>query len=446
MCSSVARALLRPPTMRASSVLVGLFLGTFALSGCGSTQPPREEPKAPPLSEARSLAERLPPTASLATVRTLTAGTTDFALDLARTIEDADNLVFSPHSIALALVMTYAGAAAETKAQMAETLRFELSDAELNQAFNTLDQWLSSRERSAKSADDEPFRMRLSNGLWAQVGHEFLPSYLDVLAEYYGAGVRLVDFENEPTGAREIINREIFRQTQGRIENLLPSDAIRPDTRFVLTNAIYFSAGWAEPFSQSRTTEGEFTKEDGESVIVPMMRGQVHGLHAENDEVRVAALPYDGGEVAMIFLLPKEKTVAELERDLDAATLEALASSFERVMFDMRLPRFSTRTPIGLSDALKALGMTDAFSPHEADFSRMDGKRDLYLQDVLHEAFVKVDENGTEAAAVTAVIGGIVSLPEFVEFTIDRPFLFLVRDLETGTTLFYGRITDPSGS
>src|SRR5690606_25370310 len=126
----------------------------------------------------------------------------------------------------------------------------------------------------------------------------------------------------------------------------------------------------------------------------PMMRGQVHGLHAENYEVRVAALPYDGGEVAMIFLLPKEKTVAELERDLDAATLEALASSFERVMFDMRLPRFSTRTPIGLSDALKALGMTDAFSPHEADFSRMDGKRDLYLQDVLHEAFVKVDENG----------------------------------------------------
>ena len=430
--------------MRPASLSV-LLVGGALLACSGTTRPPRDEPR-PSLSEARSHAERLPPTESLATVRTLTASTTDFALDLARSIEGGKNLVFSPHSIALALAMTYAGAASETKAQMAEVLHFDLPDVELNAAFNTLDQWLASRERSARTADDEPFRLRLSNGLWAQVGHEFLPSYLDVLAEYYGAGVRLVDFENDPDGARQIINREVFRQTQGRIDDLLGPDTIRADTRFVLTNAVYFSAGWAEPFSYGRTAEGDFVKEDGETVAVPMMRGQVHGFYAESDDLRVAGLPYDGGEVAMLFLLPKEKSLAELEHDLDAETLEVLASSFDRVMLDMRLPRFETRTPIALSDTLKALGMTDAFVPYRADFSAMDGERDLYLQDVVHEAFVKVDENGTEAAAATAVIGGIVSLPELVEFVVDRPFVFVVRDLETGATLFYGRITDPSAS
>lgn len=431
--------------MRPSSSLAPLFIGAAFLA-CSSTKPPHDEPKAQPLSEARSRAERLPPDQSLATVRELTASTTDFAMDLARTVEATENLVFSPHSIALALAMTYAGAASETKAQMAAVLHFELPDAELHAAFNTLDQWLSERERSARTADDEPFRLRLANDLWAQVGYEFLPGYLDVLAENYGAGVKLVDFASDPEGARQFVNREVFRQTQGRIDELLQTGALDPTTRFVLTNAVYFSAGWAEPFTQSRTTTGEFTKEDGASVRVPLMRGQIHGLYAEGDDYRAAALPYDGDEVAMIVILPKESTLGELERTLDAAEIDAIATSFEQVLFDFRLPRFSVRTPLALSDTLKALGMKDAFVPYEADFSAMDGTRDLYLQDAVHEAFVKVDEAGTEAAAATAVIGGIVSLPELVDFEVNRPFLFLVRDLETGATLFYGRVTDPSES
>lgn len=431
--------------MRPSSSLTPLLFGV-ALLACSSTKPPHDEPKAQPLTEARSSATRLPPDRSLATVRELTASTTDFAMDLARTVEPADNLVFSPHSIAMALAMTYAGAASETKAQMAKVLHFELPDAELHAAFNTLDQWLAGREQSAKWADDEPFRLRLANDLWAQAGYEFLPAYLDVLAENYGAGVRLVDFANDPDDARHTVNREVFRQTQGRIDELLPKGALKPTTRFVLTNAVYFSAGWAEPFTTSRTEESEFAREDGTSVRVPMMHGQVHGLYAEGDGYRAAALPYDGDEVAMLFILPDESSLEELESRLDAQEIETMASSFERVLFDFRLPRFSIRTPLALSDTLKALGMTDAFVPHEADFSAMDGTRDLYLHDVVHEAFVKVDEAGTEAAAATAVIGGIVSLPQLVDFELNRPFLFLVRDLETGATLFYGRVTDPSES
>jgi len=430
--------------MRSSSSLAPLLLGCATLLACSSTRLHEDPKPTPPLSEARSLAERLPPNESLDTVRRLTAGTTDFAMDLVRAVGGDDNLVFSPHSIALAMAMTYAGAASETKTQMAEVLHFDLPDPELSAAFNTLDQWLAMRETSATTADDEPFRLRLANHLWAQAGYEFLPSYLDVLAEYYGAGVRLVDFENEPDEARRLVNREVFRATQGRIEELLKDGSIDASTRFVLTNAVYFSAGWAEPFVRSRTTEETFVKEDGTTVRVPLMHGQVRGFYAEGSAYRAAALPYDGNEVAMLFVLPKEGTVAELESMLDAKKIEAIASSLEPVMFTFRLPRFTIRTPLPLSATLKALGMTDAFVPYQADFSRMDGKQDLYLQDVVHEAFVKVDENGTEAAAATAVIGGIVSLPELVDFSVDRPFLFLVRDLETGATLFYGRVTDPS--
>lgn len=426
------------------SRLAPLLLAS-TLTACG-TSPPMQKEQPLPVDEVRSLAQRLPPDASIEAVRELTRHNEAFALELLRKNPDSGNLFYSPHSISIALAMAYAGAAGETKAQMKEVLHFEQPDDVLNSAFNTLDQALESRGKGAKGVDGAPFRLRMANAFWTQRGETFLSSYLDILAEDYGSGINLVDFIEHAEKARETINSWVSERTEERIPELLEEGVIGQDTRFVLTNAVYFNAAWAKPFSASATEDGPFTRDDGAEVSVPLMYESVKGRYAEGSDYQAAEIAYDGNEVRLLAILPKTQPLEAFVNELDIEKMNEIVDSLSTARIRLTLPRFELRTKLMLADQLKAMGMRDAFSD-AADFSAMNGRRDLYLRHVIHEAFVKVNEEGTEAAAATAVVGERMSADleeKLAEFKADRPFLFVIRDVETGAALFIGRVTDPS--
>jgi len=376
----------------------------------------------------------------------LVGGNSAFAFDLYQALREKDgNLFYSPYSISLALAMTYAGARGETEQQMAGALHFMLPQERLHPAFNSLDQALASRGEGAQGKDEQGFRLNVVNAIWGQAGYEFLPAFLDLLAENYGAGLRVVDFASAPEEARVTINEWVSQQTEERIKDLLPQGAVDALTRLVLTNAIYFNAAWANPFEEAATHDGPFHLLDGSEVSVPLMK-QTEGFgYAEGEGYQAVELPYDGGELAMVVLLPREGQFEEFEGGLDAGRMEQIIGSLEYRQVRLTMPKFEFESEFGLRDTLAGMGMAQAFS-EQADFSGMTGQRDLFISEVVHKAFVSVDEKGTEAAAATAVIMKLTAaVEEPVEVTMDRPFVFLIRDLETGAILFVGRVVEPRG-
>jgi len=247
-----------------------------------------------------------------------------------------------------------------------------------------------------------------------------------------------------PEEARVTINEWVSEQTEGRIKDLIPPGAIDALTRLVLTNAIYFNAAWSRPFEEERTEDAPFYRLDGSQVTVPMMRQVESFGYATGEGYQAVELPYDGHELSMVILVPKEGEFETFEAALDVQRLEAILQDLRYTQVALSMPKFEIESSFSLVDALAAMGMPVAFSD-EADFSGMTGSRDLTISDVVHKAFVSVDEAGTEAAAATAVIMKLTSAPmEPVEMRIDRPFLFAIRDLQTGALLFVGRVVDPS--
>jgi serpin B len=381
------------------------------------------------------------PEASGPDLAALVDGNTAFAFDLYRILKDEDgNLFYSPYSISQALAMTYAGARGETAAEMAATLDFTLPQDRLHPAFNSLDLALASRGEGAAGKDGEGFRLNVVNAIWGQQGFDFLPEYLDALAENYGAGLRLLDFINQAEPSRVTINDWVADQTEQRIKDLIPEGVIDEMTRLVLTNAIYFNAAWEYPFSEKATANGDFHLLDGSKITVPMMHNtDTFGYYA-SDGYQAVELPYDGNELAMVIIMPDD--FKSFEASLTGEQVAQIVDSLEYQRINLSMPKFEYDYRLGLKDALADLGMNTAFTDG-ADFSGMDGRRDLYIQDVLHKAFVSVDEAGTEAAAATGVVVGITSAP-MVSVTLDHPFIYLIRDIETGAVLFVGRVLDPS--
>jgi len=385
------------------------------------------------------------PNVNEADLATVVDGNSGFGFDLYQALrEEGGNLFFSPYSISLALAMTYAGARGETAQQMADTLHFTLSQDRLHPAFNSLDIELSQRGEGAKGKDGEGFRLHIVNAIWGQEGYKFLSEFLDVLAENYGAGLRPLDFANAPEESRITINNWVSDQTEGRIEDLIPQGLIDALTRLVLTNAIYFNAAWQHPFNEDMTEDGPFYLLDGGEVTLPMMKQTESFSYAEGDGYQAIELPYDGGELSMVILLPRAGQFETFEDSLDAQRVDAILKQLESRRVALTMPRFEFESSFGLKEALAAMGMPVAFSG-DADFSGMTGNRDLYIADVIHKAFVSVDEAGTEAAAATAVVMRLTALPGTpVAVTVDRPFVFLIRDIETGAILFVGRMVAPS--
>jgi serpin B len=384
------------------------------------------------------------PDVSPADVATLVDGNTAFSFDLFQELKSEDgNMFYSPYSISLALAMTYAGAWGETEQQMADTLHYDLSQDNLHPAFNYLDMELAKRGEGARGKDDEGFRLNIVNAIWGQKDFTFLPEFLDTLAENYGAGLRLLDFINETEKSRITINDLVSDETEGRIQDLIPQGQLDAATRLVLTNAIYFNAAWQYRFEKSMTSDSVFHLLNGQDINVPMMRQTESFGYTTGDGYQAVELQYDGGELSMVILLPDPGEYDSFEDQLNVENTNEIINRLQYTQVALAMPKFEFESEFKMKDTLSRMGMPVAFSP-SADFSGMTGGKELYIDQVIHKAFVSVDEAGTEAAAATAVDMKLTSMPaEPVNVTIDHPFIFLIRDIETGTILFVGRVMNP---
>ena len=330
--------------------------------------------------------------------------------------------------------MTYAGARGETERQMADTLGFNLPQDRLHPAFNNLGLQLASRGAEAKGQDGEGFRLNIANAVWGQDDFEFLEAYLDLLTDNYGSGVRLMDFKEASEESRIMINDWVADRTEDRIKDLIPQGSIDEFTRLVLTNAIYFNAAWQHPFNVRSTHPGPFFMLDGSTVNVPMMSQLEYLGYAKGDGYQAVELPYYGYEMSMTIILPDEGRFNEFEDSIDAGLVAQILENIWTPEVWLTMPKFEFRSQFGLTETLAKMGMLDAFDDRVADFSGMDGmacpptddQPCLIISDVIHEAFVLVNEGGTEAAAATASIGRAQTLsipPPPIEVTVDRPFI-----------------------
>jgi len=386
------------------------------------------------------------PVVSESDANTLVNDNSEFAWELYQVLkEEEGNLFYSPHSISLALAMTYAGARGETANQMAKTMHYLLSQDTLHPAFNDLALELAKRGEGAQGKDEKGFRLNIVNAIWGQKDYEFVSKFLDLLAQNYGAGLRVLDFINDPDASRVKINDWVSDQTEGRIKDLIPEGSITPLTRLVLTNAIYFNAAWASPFEESATVNGLFRLADGTNVTVPMMRNTESYGYLKSGNTLAVELPYDGFELSMVVLTNTTGKFSDFEKTLTYTTVKAILDDMQHTQVALTMPRFEFESQFGLKDALKTMGMVVPFEPGNADFTGISTKEGLQIDDVIHKAFVSVDEAGTESAAATAVIVGTTSMPaEPVTVTLDQPFIFLIRDIKTGAILFIGRVMNPA--
>ncbi len=386
------------------------------------------------------------PVVSEADLSELVEGSNAFAFSLYQVLKAQDsNLFYSPYSISEALAMTYAGARGDTEKAMAAALHFSLPQESLHPAFNSLDLQLAQRGKGAAGKDDKGFRLNIVNAIWGQKDYDFQAQFLDILAQNYGAGLRIVDFVKETEQSRLTINNWVSDQTEGKIKDLIPQGVINNLTRLVLTNAIYFNAAWLHPFTAEATSDGPFHLVDGSEKTVPMMHQTESFRYAEGEDYQAVELPYDGNELSMVILLPEAVQFKAFEGKMAAQSVAAITSSMQSKQVNLTMPKFEYDSSFGLKEALKTMGMGIAFDM-EADFSGMNGRKDLFIQDVVHKAFVAVDESGTEAAAATAVIVGLKAAPpsQPVTLTIDRPFIFFIRDMQTGSIIFIGRVMNPA--
>lgn len=385
------------------------------------------------------------------TVEELTKGNGSFALDMYKQLkENNDNLLFSPYSISLALAMTYSGANSTTAEQIASTMYFDIPQAELHPAFNWLDSELTSRTEVTGDSGDESFRLNIINDIWGQKDYEFRKSFLDTLAAHYGAGLRIVDYRNNPEAARIAINDWVSRETEEKITELIPQGIINELTRLVLTNALYFKAAWEKPFSKDSIGLRPFHLLNGNETKVYMMKQTNTFPYIERNDYQAVELPYNGQGISMVVILPSEGKFTEFEGRFDFSQLRSILSGLDDERVRLSIPKYKLESDFQLDKALSLMGMPEAFDWRKADFTRMTTEKDepLYIGTVLHKSFIDVDEKGTEAAAATAVVMMTGAAPgskpdEPKIMTVDRPFIFLIRDMETGTILFLGRVMLP---
>jgi serpin B len=377
-------------------------------------------------------------------IRKVVACNTEFAVDLYGKLRTREgNVFFSPYSISTALAMTCGGARGGTENQMAQTLHFSLPPDKLHSAFAAMETNLNAVQQKGQ------IKLAVANSLWPQVGYEFLPEYLALCQKYYDTSITPVDYKGHTETARKTINDWVEARTNRKIVELLKPGVLDTSTRLVLVNAIYFKGKWVSQFETNRTENQPFHISSDKTIDAHLMR-QTHDFHyAEFPSLQVLELPYVGDDLSMIVLLPREVGgLGNLEAGLTAENLTAWTAHLESQEVQVFLPKFKSISEFSLSGTLATLGMTDAFIYGQADFSGMDGRKDLFIGDLIHKAFVEVNEEGTEAAAATAVVmlaGAAPLNPRPIPvFRADHPFLFLIRDNRDGSILLLGRVIDPT--
>ncbi len=384
-----------------------------------------------------------PQKARSAETQAVVAGNTAFAIDLfGRLRTTPGDLFFSPYSISACLAMAYAGARGDTEQQMARAFHFDTSQQEVHTGFGELQRQLAS------VAQQKGVELSIANALWSQKGHPFLPEFLQNAKDNYQANFNQADFKNEAEAARAKINQWVAEKTKEKIKDILPPGSLTAWTRLVLANAIYFKGVWAKPYKKTQTSSQPFHLSDTSQIKVPLMHHLDEVRYMENRDFQAVELPYQSNELSMVVLLPRRVDgCGALENQLTPALLSISLSQMTRREVEILLPRFKLESSFRLNDALAGMGMSDAFGPG-ADFSGMDGARDLYISGVFHKAWGEVNEEGTEAAAatgvaVTALAAGRPTAPPPV-FRADHPFLFFIRDTRSGSILFLGRLSNPS--
>ena len=425
-----AKAGSRRPTTRGTAVL--LPMGFLLL--CGFAGPGHANPVV-----AGRLAVAWPASESLV------QGNTEFALDLYRQLASASegtNLVVSPFSASVALAMALAGAEGTTRDEMIRTLHLPAAGEEIAGRFGDL-------LRSYAELDDTSrVALQIADRIWGQAGKPWPAPFLETLRTDYGAPLGELPFRSDPESSRKRINDWVEEATADRIQDLLGPGTITPNTRLVLTNAVYFLGRWQLPFNAHQTRQGQFHLTGGETADTELMHQTGEFLLAEWDGLQILELPYRDNRFALDLILPGETDgLARVDSSLTRAWLRARLDALAPKQVRVTLPRFRLESELSLRETLAGMGMPSAFDPSTADFSGMDGTRDLYISAVVQKAFIEVTERGAEAAAATGIVFGATSEmrepdPPAV-FLADHPFLFLLRDRETGTILFAGRLTEP---
>ncbi len=371
-------------------------------------------------------------------------GSNAFAVDLYGQLRhQPGNLFFSPESISTAFAMAYAGARGQTATEMASVFHFTLPQDRLQPAMGAL--------LAGMNAPHNGYQLRVADALWAQQDESFLPTFLNTVETNYGAAFHPVNFKTSAESVGGMINRWVEQQTNNKIQNLIGPGTLTPATRLVLTNAIYFKGDWRNQFEKSATKDEDFHLSAAQSIKTPMMHRTGSYPYYDGSTFQALELPYAGDDLAMVVLLPKEKTgLPALEQSFTAAALANWLQGLKpAAKVILTLPRFNMTRQFELSGILARMGMPQAFND-AANFSGMNGKGGITISAAIHKAFIDVNEQGTEAAAATATVFQATAMrrpmpePPPIIFRADHPFLFLIRDTRTGSILFMGRVSDPA--
>jgi len=424
------------------TLLVVLSLLLFA-SSCSDKTTTEPAPLSNDNFVISSVSREKAPQVSDADLAAAVAGEADFTLKAFPLLESNPdkNVVFSPYSITLAVALAATGAQGTTLSEIETAMSFTLPQELLNPAFNKLDLLLASKATGTVHEDGSLSpQLNIVNAVWAQSGYSLLPAYLDSIALNYGAGLHLVDYINATEASRQTINAWVNDQTNSRIPELMEQGSVTDSTRVVLTNAIWFKANWSSKFPVVRTASRNFYNRDTTPAVVSFMSQTFNVPAVSNSECQAVDIPYLDNNLSMLVVMPTG-TFDSFLAGLNPAKLSSIIGQLSDQEVALSLPKFTFNTAAGLNSVLKSLGMSAAFDPTNADFSGITGNYDLSIQEVVHKAFISVDENGTEAAAATGLSMGNTSVPPTPAIiNIDHPFIFAIRDRQTGTILFLGKV------
>lgn len=413
-------------------LLIILLILPALLLSCSSHNAHREYPERAPAIEDKTTLE-------------LVKDNTDFAIDLYNSIRiNKGNILVSPYSISVGIAMAYAGARGETEQQISDTLHFTLEQGALHPAVSGLNKILDSRNLNPM-ADKKKVRLDIANSLWVQSEFPILPSFTELIKTNYGTGLRFIDFSNEPDESSATINEWVKENTGGKIDAAIPPDYFRRHVIVLaIVNAIYFDASWYFPFDEELTRDDRFHLLDGTDISVFMMHQvEEHGYY-RGDIYKLGEFIYESGNLAMDIFLPDMGSFEEFEKHLTAAGVGEMLDKIETREMELALPKFEFRAKFRLKETLSQMGMPIAFNEGLADLSGTTAGGGIWIDEVFHETYIKVDEKGTVAAAATIAMEETGEDGGPVMFIVDRPFIYLIRDIPSGTILFMGRVLDPS--
>ena len=402
-------------------IIIGLIILTLFLTGCSVTAKVMDDSQAAP-----------------AGINQVAAANNQFAFEMYSELSNNENVFFSPYSISSAMSMVYEGARSQTAEEIQSVFHFPADDITRRSSYASLYNEINKK--------DKEYKLNTANALWAQQDYPFLQNYLDIINQYYGGETTNLDFITQPEQSRQIINNWVEEQTNNKIKNIIPQGAINDMTRMILTNAVYFKGEWIWKFKKRDTKERDFYIAPETHVKVDMMfldSDKPRLNYMENELLQMIELPYQGEELSMLILLPINKTTHYLEQNLTLGNFNSWKSEMRERSIPVYIPKFTFETEYSMSSTLSDMGMPAAFKWPGADFSGMDGTDLLYIDKVIHKAFVEVNEKGTEAAAATAVMMAMASAEPMEIFNADHPFIFLIQQKETGNILFMGKVMDP---